>query len=104
MHDGCLALSAFSAAAGQAPITIVKRAAATHARQSAGIWLKPTPNRGQTVTTGSKLVRYVRQRKDMPQGWLARTDGEILLAIMEAQCLAGMTGSAVEIGVHHGKS
>ncbi len=49
------------------------------------------------------LIRYVR-RKDLPQGWLARTDAEILQVVMEAQCAAGLTGSAAEIGVHHGRS
>jgi hypothetical protein len=98
------ALSAFYAAARQAPIAIVKRVAATHARKISRHLAEITPNRGQTVTTESKLAKYVRQRKHMPHGWLARTDAEILQAIMEAQRLAGMAGSAVEIGVHHGKS
>ena len=49
------------------------------------------------------LIRYV-QRKDLPQGWLARTDAEILQAVMDAQRAAGLAGSAVEIGVHHGRS
>ena len=49
------------------------------------------------------IISYVR-RKKLPQGWLARTDAEILHAVMEAQREAGMTGSAVEIGVHHGRS
>ena len=45
---------------------------------------------------------YIR-RKDLPEGWLGRTDAEIIGTILSAQQSAGVTGSAVEIGVHHGK-
>lgn len=54
------------------------------------------------MATESDFTRYIR-RKDLPEGWLGRTDAEILQAILSAQQSAGITGSAVEIGVHHGK-
>lgn len=51
-----------------------------------------------------RLLHYLQRKKGLPQGWLARTDGEILRAVMNAQRQAGMKGSAVEIGIHHGRS
>lgn len=51
-----------------------------------------------------RLPQYLHRKKGLPQGWLARTDGEILRVIMETQRAAGLKGSAVEIGIHRGRS
>lgn len=46
------------------------------------------------VSTGSKQV----------EGWFARTDAEIFRALLVGQSGKKLSGSVVEIGVHHGKS
>ncbi len=46
------------------------------------------------VSTGSKNIA----------GWFARTDAEIFRAVLMGQANKRLSGSVVEIGVHHGKS
>jgi hypothetical protein len=50
------------------------------------------------------LWHYLREDKKKVHGWLQRVDAEIMGAIFEAQAEQGISGSCVEIGVHHGKS
>lgn len=50
------------------------------------------------------LDSYVSGAYRSVQGWLARLDAEIFRAVMAAQTENALTGSAVEIGVHHGRS
>jgi hypothetical protein len=50
------------------------------------------------------LWRYLRRDKRAVAGWLQRVDAEIIGAILQYQFHHGITGSCVEIGVHHGKS
>jgi len=47
---------------------------------------------------------YLRYSKKDVGGWLQRVDAEIIGAILEFQHKQCITGSCVEIGVHHGKS
>lgn len=48
---------------------------------------------------------YARIGKNAIDGWLARCDAEILLALLFSQATNGVVGTGVaEIGVHHGKS
>ncbi|MCU0837352.1 MAG: class I SAM-dependent methyltransferase, partial [Rhodospirillales bacterium] len=51
-----------------------------------------------------KLWNYLRHGKKDVAGWLQRIDAEIIGAILEFQADKNITGSCVEIGVHHGKS
>ena len=51
-----------------------------------------------------RLWNYLRDDKKDVAGWLQRVDAEIIGSILEFQCKKNITGSCVEIGVHHGKS
>jgi hypothetical protein len=50
------------------------------------------------------LSRYVQYQRNEVEGWLSRIDAEIILAVQHAQNESNLIGSAVEIGLHHGKS
>jgi hypothetical protein len=50
------------------------------------------------------LAKYVARGSQQIQGWFARTDAEIFNAILLGQVEKSLSGSAVEIGVHHGRS
>jgi len=50
------------------------------------------------------LWTYLRHDKKSIQGWLQRTDAEIIGALLEFQQRDSIAGACVEIGVHHGKS
>lgn len=50
------------------------------------------------------LAKYVAQGSQQIHGWFARTDAEIFKAILLGQAEKRLSGSAVEIGVHHGRS
>ncbi|MFT4810387.1 MAG: hypothetical protein ACI9LX_003753 [Paraglaciecola sp.] len=52
----------------------------------------------------NKLWNYLRDGKKRVPGWLQRVDAEIIGSILEFQRKQNITGSCVEIGVHHGKS
>ncbi|MBB6309628.1 class I SAM-dependent methyltransferase [Xanthobacter tagetidis] len=51
-----------------------------------------------------RLVDYCRSGRKKVNGWFARNDAELFLRILDLQQELGVSGSAVEIGVHHGKS
>lgn len=50
------------------------------------------------------LWQYLRLNKKEVEGWLQRVDAEIIGTIFDYQSQHNITGSCVEIGVHHGKS
>ncbi len=50
------------------------------------------------------LWEYLRKAKSTVPGWLQRVDAEIIGAILAHQARHEISGSCVEIGVHHGKS
>lgn len=52
----------------------------------------------------NKLWNYLRDGKKGVAGWLQRVDAEIIGSILEFQHKQDISGSCVEIGVHHGKS
>lgn len=47
---------------------------------------------------------YLRESKRSVSGWLQKVDAEIFGAIFDYQRQSNISGSCVEIGVHHGKS
>ena len=51
-----------------------------------------------------KLWNYLRHEKKSVSGWLQRIDAEIIGSILTFQRQHNISGSCVEIGVHHGKS
>ncbi|MEH6604213.1 MAG: class I SAM-dependent methyltransferase [Pseudomonadales bacterium] len=51
-----------------------------------------------------KLWKYLRYDKKDVKGWLQRVDAEIIGSILDFQSQQSITGSCVEIGIHHGKS
>jgi hypothetical protein len=51
-----------------------------------------------------KLWNYLRHDKRNVSGWLQRVDAEIIGSILLFQHQQNITGSCVEIGIHHGKS
>src|SRR4051812_2969356 len=50
------------------------------------------------------LASYISSGSKQVPGWLARTDAEIFKAVLVGQVNRSLPGSAVEIGVHHGRS
>jgi hypothetical protein len=50
------------------------------------------------------LTNYVARDNRHIHGWFARIDAEIFRAILLCQVEKRLSGSAVEIGVHHGRS
>lgn len=51
-----------------------------------------------------RLVEYCRSGRNKVNGWFARNDAELFLALLGLQEKMGVGGSMAEIGVHHGKS
>lgn len=51
-----------------------------------------------------RLVDYCHSGRNKVNGWFARNDAELFLALLGLQQSMGVTGAMVEIGVHHGKS
>lgn len=51
-----------------------------------------------------KLWNYLRYEKKSVTGWLQRIDAEMIGSILTFQRQHNISGSCVEIGVHHGKS
>lgn len=51
-----------------------------------------------------KLWNYLRYEKKSVTGWLQRIDAEMIGSILTFQHQHNISGSCVEIGVHHGKS
>lgn len=47
---------------------------------------------------------YCRSGKDSVNGWLARTDAEMISCLLATQTARGYRGAVAEVGVHHGKS
>lgn len=47
---------------------------------------------------------YSRSGKNSVNGWLARTDSEMIACLLQEQTRGGCRGAVAEIGVHHGKS
>lgn len=71
------------------------------------IQLNPDEPKQSDSTQGMathQIAAYVRKGKNKIEGWLARSDAEIMYALLGHQSNTGMSGSVVEIGVHHGKS
>lgn len=54
--------------------------------------------------TDFALERYVSRDRKSIDGWFSRTDAEIFRALLRGQSASNLAGSAVEIGVHHGRS
>jgi Methyltransferase domain len=57
-----------------------------------------------TEPGAGQLAKYVARGSQQIHGWFARTDAEIFKAILLGQVEKSLSGSAVEIGVHHGRS
>lgn len=57
-----------------------------------------------TSSRAKRLASYVRGGMHHVAGWLSRIDGEIFMSILLDQQDRGVPGSAMEIGVHHGRS
>jgi hypothetical protein len=51
-----------------------------------------------------RLKAYVRRQNNRISGWFNRADGEIFMSVLLDQKDRQVTGSALEIGVHHGRS
>jgi Methyltransferase domain len=51
-----------------------------------------------------RLKAYVRRQNRRVSGWFNRADGEIFMSVLLDQKDRGVPGSALEIGVHHGRS
>ena len=54
--------------------------------------------------TRTALARYIAHESGSVQGWFARVDAEIYRAILLGQSEQNLSGSAIEIGIHHGRS
>ncbi len=54
--------------------------------------------------TKTALARYIAHESGSVQGWFARVDAEIYRAILLGQSEQNLSGSAIEIGIHHGRS
>jgi predicted O-methyltransferase YrrM len=61
-------------------------------------------NEQNTLWQGSSLRKYITKRRNEVQGWFSRVDAEILYTTATLQNYQNLSGSVVEIGVHHGKS
>jgi len=51
-----------------------------------------------------QLVDYCHSGRKKVNGWFARNDAELFLALLALQGKMGVAGGMAEIGVHHGKS
>jgi Methyltransferase domain len=51
-----------------------------------------------------RLRRYARQNRKRIKGWLGRADAEIFATVLSDQVRRRVSGSPLEIGVHHGRS
>jgi hypothetical protein len=51
-----------------------------------------------------RLKTYVRRQNRRVSGWFNRADGEIFMSVLLDQKERALAGSALEIGVHHGRS
>jgi hypothetical protein len=51
-----------------------------------------------------RLKTYVRRQNKRVSGWFNRADGEIFMSVLLDQKRRQVAGSALEIGVHHGRS